>query len=1217
MSDLYLPGSGLEVPGIEAVLEYGDAASYVRGGIPGALRINDRSTLDHVHVSELSGLHDDPDVSDSRAERAGHFGERAGILLPRGRTVGITGQVRAGNVKRMRDLWRRMRAQFARVDRDLIIHPPGEAAGYLNEVWSESATGWVGTLQTIGGATTPTPTVFTDGTLTGLQFAPTGLAASANQVILKSSVDPVPWAGEDLWMTAVVSASAAAATPTSIALAGIFIDSAGATVGTWTATTTGVIATPAVGSYYLLAARMFASTSTIAGADRVIPAVIMATPATAGSYTLRAARVSAVLLESDDPSPAGYVGRLPGFEHEAVVGKSRSYGPCFAVNQVSDPDVTSAATWANDSTAGATVDVAGGIVRSWPGDRRRATSWTISNPNTTSRTLAVRTAASPAPFIVAGGRQYRAHVRLRINESFTDGALQVVWTDKSGTAISTSTIDVFGAVGVGAPSVDVLLDGVVEAPDLALSAYLRIASLVPSVVSGNKLAILIVEPRFVDVSEYDPGPVAIDATVPQEIGVLGYSPTRTGAAIVLSPRGAIRRVPRPFLLQGVRSTWDAKAPESQRNLQARRDFTMSLRSSDPRIYSIDERRAYLQLSGSAAISQPSSSLKQSLATPWATVASDNFTGTTSGAALNARVAPVGGTWATSGDATDFVFSDVIWIAPGSESLARTGGSGSGGRHAVVGSVNYTDTDVSVTTYNAGGATDVLMAVVARWVNATNHLRLVIPSAYPVFIRIEQVVAGVVTVLGTAATSIDSNTVARIRLTVYASGRVVGQVLTLSGSNPLSALVEGFSTALASGGALQSGKPGLWDLRTSAGSEIRYYDDFVTTAPAVSPTASHPNFTYEGASLDPKVAWKPSQLGGTFPLDGVGLGSYETSAHPTAGYLTQDSLGRMYYSAGALTYGTPQVTVSGNCIFGSGFDYDLFEDSFIGSAWQYNYIGALLKRVSSTTWLEVRYNSANSVQMTPFGASPPFSLELWCSHTAAGASGTTRLAAWDVPVANIIDGTRKHLRAFMDPAGVIYVELWDFNAPNFNDVGLIARNTFTISGGLSAVIGPTILGRAGMMARLARWDNGAGAGISIEEMLLNYGAPYLSSFEVVDFTSALQLLNCPVIGDADNVPLRLELRGGVVAPIISLSSLEAAQSASISLSSTFTDADPVTVDMDAGTIRSASGTNHFDRRQLGSRFFSLAPGQNIITVQAAGWDSAAPAHVIATWRDALR
>jgi hypothetical protein len=57
-------------------------------------------------------------------------------------------------------------------------------------------------------------------------------------------------------------------------------------------------------------------------------------------------------------------------------------------------------------------------------------------------------------------------------------------------------------------------------------------------------------------------------------------------------------------------------------------------------------------------------------------------------------------------------------------------------------------------------------------------------------------------------------------------------------------------------------------------------------------------------------------------------------------------------------------------------------------------------VSATTWLELRYNSANWIAMnlsqTPPTTTAPYSLELWCSHNTAGTLVTTRLDGWDVP-----------------------------------------------------------------------------------------------------------------------------------------------------------------------------------------------------------------------------
>jgi len=86
----FISGSQLEIPGLEAVLEYGDSSKIVDGRIPGALQINDRSMPDQVHISEISGLHDDPDGRDTRSQLADVHGESAGLMLYSGRTIGLT-----------------------------------------------------------------------------------------------------------------------------------------------------------------------------------------------------------------------------------------------------------------------------------------------------------------------------------------------------------------------------------------------------------------------------------------------------------------------------------------------------------------------------------------------------------------------------------------------------------------------------------------------------------------------------------------------------------------------------------------------------------------------------------------------------------------------------------------------------------------------------------------------------------------------------------------------------------------------------------------------------------------------------------------------------------------------------------------------------------------------------------------------------------------------
>jgi hypothetical protein len=512
---LYELGSGLEVPGIEAVLEYGDASRYAHGQIPGALRINDRSKPDQVHIREISGLNDDPDVGDSRTDRSGHLGERTGNLVPRGRTIGLTGDVRAGNVARMRDLWRRFRSQFGRREQDLVVHPPFEVASYANEIWSGDPLAW-DTGAPVLDFVPDTPVAFTDGTLTGVdQSWSDGTAPPPTGATFSGWKNPIPWHGEDIWLSFLVSVRLATSTIPSLTLILRFLDVNGSVVATWTGTGTALQTSPTVGAYYWLHSRVSPSDVIASGAVSIQPRVVAGHPTSLGSWAIRVARPSLVLLRADAPSPAGWVdAAIPGYEPEGVASRSRSYGPCYSVNQARDPDSTTSTSWTNDSTSGAVVDNAGPIVYGWPASGLTSPMWQVSNPDTTSRTLALRmpgTLSDPNLLVVAGGRSYRVHLRLLIKELFAASSLTVVWLNRSGTTISSSTIGAADPVATGGVAADVSLDGVVVAPTMATRAYLRFASLTAATASGQRMWVQIAEPRFVDVSEYDPGDVEIDA----------------------------------------------------------------------------------------------------------------------------------------------------------------------------------------------------------------------------------------------------------------------------------------------------------------------------------------------------------------------------------------------------------------------------------------------------------------------------------------------------------------------------------------------------------------------------------------------------------------------------------------------------------------------------------------------------------------------------------
>jgi hypothetical protein len=1230
---LYEEGTGLELPGIEAKFEYGDAAKMVEDRIPGALLINDRSKPDQVRVSEISGLHDDPEVSDSRTERAGHYGERTGIIMPRGRTIGLTGHVRSGSVFRMRDLWRKLRGQFGREEKDFVIHPPYESPLIINEL-STLVPAWQASLSVDNGSSLGGVGSLTDGTLQLLEPSVTvpGLVGTPTRMIL-SAATPIAWDRKDIWFKAIVGRGSQPSPPGDITLELQFVNYVGGVLtvqGNYTGFGAATITSPTVSTYYELKMRYTPTRLDYPDATHVIPRISMPVATTSGTYSFDVGRVALVKLDTGGLEPSGFFdSTLPGYELETASPTGRSIGPCYVANQAPDPDSTLDTAWGNASTSGATVDIDGSVI-DWPEEDTSGTFWNIHNPSTTSRTLAIRSPATlsdPGLMVVAAGRSYRAHVRLLVYEMYTGGAFNIVWLNNAGAIISTSAVQGFAAVASGATAETYELEGIVVAPALAMRAYLQITGIAPSTTSGDKLQLVVSQPRFYDVSDYDPGSVALDSTMDPEHGVLTSSISRSGPTLIVSPDGARRRIPRPFLMRKVRALWDGKAPESQRNLQARRDFTMSLRASDPRIYAIDERRTIFRANvGATLASAQMSDFKALLDTPGAVRGLDAFT---SGGSLNGRNAELGGVWATSGDAGDYSFSFVP--AGGSppadfqNGYTRLASSETNGRSAVLGSTNYINKQVDIMTqlFSAPSAGIITQGVLARYVDASNQLRAVVETAVgnTGTLRLRQIVSGTNTDAPTVAFTVPTMTVGstggvivmRVRVIVYASGKAFAFVYNYGGT--LLAQTTFTTTALATGGALATGKPGIIDFNSSGSGRVRAYDNFACISYAGDPYGPPTNFITDGSTLDPIVTWRTSKLGVTFPLNGVGLSAPDTAATTT--YLSQDSLERMYSST-INSYVTPQVTVSGNAITSPGFDYDLMSGSFIGGAWHYNYIGALLKRVSASTWIEARFNSANKATMSGYHASPapPNSLELWSSHNTSGGAGATKLAGWDIPVANLLDSTRKHLRTYMDGSNKVWVELWD-RSPNFSDNGLITRQSFTLTASLISLYGAAIAGKPGMMARLARWDDGVHTGIDIDKMARNYGPPYLSSFESINYAASAFFLGCPVIGDVDDVPVKIVLRGDIDTPTIVLTNIDTGKTAALMLSGVFPEADPVTIDMDAGTIRSASGINYFARRAIGSRFFSFEPGLNVLTIQAAGWNTAAPAHVIASWRDALK
>jgi hypothetical protein len=212
---------------------------------------------------------------------------------------------------------------------------------------------------------------------------------------------------------------------------------------------------------------------------------------------------------------------------------------------------------------------------------------------------------------------------------------------------------------------------------------------------------------------------------------------------------------------------------------------------------------------------------------------DNFTSVTATTVLNARAAPLGGSWVTSGGATDIAAVD----APVStdETMARAtvsdGAFPANARHArlgasITGAVEAgCDVRFTLPSYAIG------YGVLARWVDASNFVvfgSLTGSDSPGIYIY----VAGVSTARWDFTTMMADNAWSRLRFVVYPSGVATGYLLdTNNGVIETGSLTN---TALATGGTLANGRPGILDWSNEPTVVTRYYDNFYFGVPAAEP-----------------------------------------------------------------------------------------------------------------------------------------------------------------------------------------------------------------------------------------------------------------------------------------------------------------------------------------------------------------------------------------------
>lgn len=223
-------------------------------------------------------------------------------------------------------------------------------------------------------------------------------------------------------------------------------------------------------------------------------------------------------------------------------------------------------------------------------------------------------------------------------------------------------------------------------------------------------------------------------------------------------------------------------------------------------------------------------------------------------ALSGKTMDLGGTWATSGGATDFQVT-------GSGSVTRSIGSETiwAGRFAIAGSSTFTDVRAHIEAsgfgdFSTGTATSQdreIHGLVLRYVDSSNWLMVtqgITNTAGFGGFRVVKNIAGTKTVIATGSTGTPSALTGGLSVSIEASIGANGTfTATVTGSNSPSGAftytATGQDAALATGGTLATGKVGFYSDRQDSGADTYRFDNFIVSAiPAIPPVI------YSGRSM---------------------------------------------------------------------------------------------------------------------------------------------------------------------------------------------------------------------------------------------------------------------------------------------------------------------------------------------------------------------------------
>lgn len=379
---------------------------------------------------------------------------------------------------------------------------------------------------------------------------------------------------------------------------------------------------------------------------------------------------------------------------------------------------------------------------------------------------------------------------------------------------------------------------------------------------------------------------------------------------------------------------------------------------------------------------------------------------------------------------------------------------------------------------------------------------------------------------------------------------------------------------------------------------------------------------------------------TYPFGGYGPKLYDSSnvliARPTNPVLL-----RFYRSAEGYNYNNVRVVASlspvsrkasygdGNAAPGWWIYPPAFYPANAGQVFK-NYAAVIVKRVSSTAWLELRWNAishAMALQQEPAAVSPPYAFELWCSHNTSGTLATTRLATWEYAGATVHPNVPYDVSTQLMYFDVTLLDdvvswgLWQGATPTGDAITSPSESgQYVLPSALSTVVGSGVAGKPGLSLCV---DNPP-----LDDPLANplwmYTAenpPWFTFMYAYDVDATNTTTDIPVIGDAEDTPPLIKVKGPITNPTITFSlptddgSYETAR---VALQGAVVAGDELTIDLaDGGSITDSSGANRYNMLAVGSRLPMLRPGINKVNIFAANEDETMPENLSIVWRDALK